>query len=325
MALAPEGWHVSTDDDWEKLARYLGGNLNTASKIKSSKGWAKNGNGANATAFSALPGGTCSLELFSFEGNYGYWWTTTEFDSYSAWDRFLGFNNNNIGRSVGWKQFGNSVRCVKDNEKDRSSELQEGTINNEKKAGTKEKFDEVTIVDQIWMSENLDVNHFANGDTIPEAKSNAEWEEAGKLKEPAWCYYNNDSTKANKYGKIYNWYAITDKRGLAPSGWHVPTQADWNKLISNVGGKSFAGERIKFKSDQKSEDSNKPDFKGMLAGFRTSDGRFLNEDIGAYWWSSTESLPMNAWCYRVMSFSTVLESDWQGGKQMGFSVRCIKD
>ena len=203
--------------------------------------------------------------------------------------------------------------------------MQQETTKNEKKVIADEKIDEVTIIDQVWMAENLNVSTFENGDTIPEAMTNAEWENAGKLKEPAWCYYNNDSANANKYGKIYNWYAITDKRGLGPHGWHVPTQADWNKLISNLGGKAVAGEKIKSAEDKKSDDLNKTNFKGRLGGFRTSDGRFLNEGIGAYWWSSSESLPMNAWLYRVMSFSSVLESDWQGGKQTGFSVRCIKD
>jgi uncharacterized protein (TIGR02145 family) len=227
---------------------------------------------------------------------------------------------------VGWKQFGSSVRCVKDREdQGKSSESQQELIKNEKKfIAEQKKFDVVTILDQVWMAENLNVSTFRNGDTIHQAKTNVEWENAGKLKQPAWCYYNNDSANGSKYGKIYNWYAIIDKRGLAPEGWRIPTQADWNKLTSNLGGKAFAGDKIKFTEDKKNN-MNSTGFKGLLSGFRTADGRFINEGIGGYWWSATESLPMNAWCYRIMSFSTALESDWQGGKQMGFSVRCIKD
>jgi hypothetical protein len=80
----------------------------------------------------------------------------------------------------------------------------------------------VTIGTQVWMKENLNVSTFRNGEPIPEAKTAEEWKAAGAAKQPAWCYYDNDPKNGAKYGKLYNWYAVNDPRGLVPVGWHVP-------------------------------------------------------------------------------------------------------
>lgn len=90
---------------------------------------------------------------------------------------------------------------------------------------------EVKIGNQIWMKMNLNVDKFRNGDPIPQAKNDDEWLEADSLKRPAWCYMNYDSENGKIYGKCYNWYAVYDKRGLAPTGWHIPTKEEWVKLI----------------------------------------------------------------------------------------------
>ena len=99
----------------------------------------------------------------------------------------------------------------------------------------------VTIGTQVWMTENLDVAEFRNGDPIPEAKSNDEWFRAGREGKPAWCYYNNNSENGFKYGKLYNWYAVNDTRGLAPDGWRIPTDKDWVILAKYLRGYSWAG------------------------------------------------------------------------------------
>ena len=104
----------------------------------------------------------------------------------------------------------------------------------------------VTIGAQVWMTKNLDVATFRNGDPIPQAKTNEEWEKAGENKQPAWCYYDNDPANAAKYGKLYNWYAVIDSRGLAPVGYHIPTDAEWTKLEDFLG--SDAGTKMKSKS-----------------------------------------------------------------------------
>ena len=93
----------------------------------------------------------------------------------------------------------------------------------------------VQIGSQTWMAENLDVDRFKNGDIIPEAKSEQQWKFACENYQPAWCYYNNDLKNANNYGKLYNFWAVIDARGIAPNGWKVPSDDDFNTLKSSVG------------------------------------------------------------------------------------------
>jgi uncharacterized protein (TIGR02145 family) len=101
----------------------------------------------------------------------------------------------------------------------------------------------VTIGTQVWMTKNLDVTKFRNGDPIPEANTVEEWVKAGENKQPAWCYYENNPANGTKYGKLYNWYAVNDPRGLAPVGYHVPSDAEWTRLKDFLG--SDAGKKIK--------------------------------------------------------------------------------
>ena len=323
--LAPEGWHIPTDAEWAALTTFLGGKIESSAKIKSTRGWSQGGNGSNESGFNALPGGTRSInEAFSFVGDYGYWWTSSSFDGYSAWNRFLAYNNNYIGRSTGWKQFGNSVRCVKDENETgvsnstqsqkQDSSVSPAFVNDMANVAETIKIPSMKIGEQVWMTQNLDVSKFQNGDSIPEAKTDADWEKAARLKQPAWCYYNNDTALKKNYGRLYNWYAISDKRGLAPVGWHLPAAADWTKLASSLGGETSAGEVIKSNG-----------FGSFLSGFRDIDGAFRNDGLVGYWWGLTESSPGSAWCYSINYFSSAFNSDNSAAKQKGFSVRCIKD
>ena len=321
--LAPQGWHIPTDAEWATLTTFLGGKIESSAKIKSAKGWSQGGNGTNESGFNALPGGTRSInEAFSFVGDYGYWWTSSSFDGSSAWNRFLAYNNNYIGRSTGWKQFGNSVRCIKDVDDTSvasANQKVDSSVNpafaNETIAATESsKIPSMKIGDQVWMTQNLDVSKFQNGDSIHQAKSDADWIKAAKLKQPAWCYYNNDSSSGQKNGKLYNWYATHDPRGLAPAGWHIPRETEWTHLATELGGERTAGEIIKSNG-----------FGAFLPGFRDIDGTFHNDGLVGYWWGATESSPANAWCYSITYFSSAFNSDNSADKQKGFSVRCVKD
>ena len=91
----------------------------------------------------------------------------------------------------------------------------------------------------------LNVDKFRNGVIIPQAKNQAEWKLAGDTKKPAWCYYNYDPSNEKKYGKLYNWYAVMDSRGLAPKGWHIPSKTEWEQLMTYLGGLDLAGTKIK--------------------------------------------------------------------------------
>jgi len=105
----------------------------------------------------------------------------------------------------------------------------------------------VTIGKQVWMLENLNVASFKNGVAIPEVQDKDAWDNAGDNKQPAWCYYDNDPKNGEKYGKLYNWYAVVDDNGLCPQGWHVPSDAEWDTLVTYLGGKDVAGAKMKAK------------------------------------------------------------------------------
>ena len=111
---------------------------------------------------------------------------------------------------------------------------------------TVEAYKEVKIGMQIWMTENLDVSTFSNGDTLFNAKTKKDWFYCNKNKIPAWCYYKNASQN-NKYGKLYNWYAVVDQRKLAPKGWHIPSIEEWQTLNKHLGG-SRSGSSLKLKA-----------------------------------------------------------------------------
>ena len=188
----------------------------------------------------------------------------------------------------------------------------------------------VTIGTQVWMTKNLDVSTFRNGDPIPEAKSNEEWKKAGENKQPAWCYYNNDPANGAKYGKLYNWYAVNDSRGLAPSGYHIPSDAEWTKLTDFLGGESVAGKKMKytdFWADNDGESgngTNESGFSGLPGGLRNFNGAFYSIGEYGYWWSSTEGVSGSA-CSRYLSYATGSVYRYYGSKNYGFSVRCLRD
>jgi uncharacterized protein (TIGR02145 family) len=112
-------------------------------------------------------------------------------------------------------------------------------------SGSCQPFNQVKIGRHVWMAENLNVDKFRNGDPIPQAKTLEEWDSAREKKQPAWCYYNNEPANGMKYGKLYNWYAVNDERGLAPEGWHIPSDAEWTILTNFLGGEKVAGKKLK--------------------------------------------------------------------------------
>ncbi len=114
----------------------------------------------------------------------------------------------------------------------------------------------VKIGDQKWMSKNLNVSTFRNGDQILEAKSDSEWKIAGEKKIPSFCYLDFNEANGEKYGKLYNWYAVNDSRGLAPSGFHIPTVDEWIELGEKLDGLDRAGKKLKSISGWKTRKKN---------------------------------------------------------------------
>jgi len=188
----------------------------------------------------------------------------------------------------------------------------------------------VTIGNQVWMTKNLNVDKFRNGDPILVVKTDEEWLKAGENKQPAWCYYNNDPANGEKYGKLYNWYAVNDPRGLAPIGYHIPSDDEWTTLVGFLGRDGKAGNEMKSKNGWSSEGNgtNSSGFSGLPGGSRSSydgNGRFESVGESGNWWSSTESRPtINAWKTGLYSGSVGVGSS-SVNQEEGNSVRCIKD
>lgn len=194
------------------------------------------------------------------------------------------------------------------------------------------KYTSVKIGTQKWMTKNLVVSHYRNGDKIPQVKSNADW---AALTTGAWCWYNNDSATGAVYGKLYNWYAVNDPRGLAPTGWHIPTDAEWDTLSLRLGDDSLAGGKLKdtgtieagtglWVAPNKGA-TNKSGFTALPSGYRDQYGNFANIGYFGYWWSSTQTNSFNLAYFRNLYHGDRYFYRYFQYKQIGYSVRCIKD
>jgi uncharacterized protein (TIGR02145 family) len=186
---------------------------------------------------------------------------------------------------------------------------------------------EVAIGKQVWMTQNLNVVKFRNGDPIPEAKTAAEWETAGNNGQPAWCFYENKPANGVKYGKLYNWYAVYDPRGLAPSGFHVPSDDEWTTLINYLGGEKIAGKKMKSKSNwfDSGNGSNSSGFLGLPGGSRNTQNKFIGIGFyGSYWCSNEVDDANRAWSLGLSHDSDGTMLDYRSLED-GLSVRCLRD
>lgn len=178
----------------------------------------------------------------------------------------------------------------------------------------------VKIGNQIWMLENLNVTRYRDGTPIAEVSNQATWD---NLSTGAWCNYSNDPSFASIYGKLYNYYAVADSRGLCPSGWHVPTDAEYttltNFLANNTGGKmKSAG----FATPNTGA-TNSSGYTALPGGWRQT-GSFSSESNSGMWWTSTEANSTTAYARELhSSFSDCYQTT--KNKKWGASVRCIKD
>jgi uncharacterized protein (TIGR02145 family) len=189
----------------------------------------------------------------------------------------------------------------------------------------------VKIAKQIWMRENLNVSNFKNGDKIPEIKSDEEWLKCHHEKKPAWCYYNNDPEMGEKYGKLYNWYAVNDSRGIAPKGWHIPSATEFNTLFLSVGEKAEAKLKpLGAGHGRYNEGTNESGFTWLSGGLRHctyEQGVHYAKDLIFYFlgtageiWSSTE---ITDDCARTYCFLSAGEGFAIKGR--GHYIRCIWD
>jgi len=370
--LAPLGCHVPHDSEWKELVNFLGGHyekeeseIEPANKIKSKNGWGvfksgggtdleycsrcsgmgkepdengryitcsacngkglvnvnyaaenKSGNGDNNSGFSGLPGGFRGQDgKFGGVAESSNWWSSSENYTLGSWFCVIDIKKG-IRKTYAYKESGISVRCII------GEDLVQEIIPNE-----------VIIGNQTWMTHNLNVEKFRNGDPIPQAKTAEEWKKAGNNKQPAWCYYENDKENGFKYGKLYNWYAVNDSRGLAPIGWRIPSDSEWIQLANFV---NYDVSKLKSKSGWFGFGNNGNDetgFSALPAGFREDyfgeEIKFSEQSSQSCWWSSSlykrnADFAMSNIFYKPSNEDNFKIWHKKNPKLEGLSVRCIK-
>lgn len=196
------------------------------------------------------------------------------------------------------------------------------------------------IGEQEWMTSNLKVTHYNNGEPIPTDYSNAQW---SNLSTGAYCIYDNDPVNADIYGALYNWYAVNDPRGIAPEGWHVATDEEIMELEMFLGmSESEAndfdyrgtneGSKLAGRSDlwadgllESNPEFGTSGFNFLPGGYRYyTDGAYSYKILNGYLWTSTENAVNHAW-YRLMDSNYSEIARFGRTQQCGFSVRCVRD
>ena len=185
----------------------------------------------------------------------------------------------------------------------------------------------VTIGTQVWMAENLKVTHYRNGDPIAKVTDDTEW---STLTTGAYGNYNHDDGNADIYGSLYNWYAVNDSRSIAPDGWHVPSDAEWQTLVGYLGGYAVAGGKMKETgtthwNSPNTGATNESGFSAIPGGYRDGHEGYCS-DIGSHadFWSVTEYDSNCAW-YRALSYDCPDVGNNYDNKRSGFSVRLVRE
>jgi uncharacterized protein (TIGR02145 family) len=184
----------------------------------------------------------------------------------------------------------------------------------------------VKIGNQWWMAENLKVTHYRNGDLIENITEASKW---STVDYGACCIYDNEEVNRETYGVLYNWYAVADKRDIAPEGWHVPTEAELDTLIEYLGGCTVAGGKMKLEGTEYWNPpnvgaTNETGFTGLPGGYRSHLGDFFEIGNFGEFWSSTEYNSDQAIAQGLHNASAAI---YHGriDKRFGMNVRCVKD
>lgn len=184
------------------------------------------------------------------------------------------------------------------------------------------KYKTVKIGSQIWMTENLRVTKFSNGDNIPNVSNNKDWE---NIKSPGWSYQNNNQLNDAIHGKLYNWYVANDSRNCCPQGWRVPDENDFGLLANFLGGETIAGGKLKQTGNltwfpPNTGATNETGFNGLPSAYRYEFGRFDDLGYGGGFWIKNSIVK---W-YVLKYDNTKFEMTDFGTKNSGISIRCIK-
>ena len=182
----------------------------------------------------------------------------------------------------------------------------------------------VQIGDQCWLRENLRTSTYRNGDAIPVIEEDSLWlsTSAG-----AFAYYTNDPDQDTLEGMLYNHFALSDNRGLCPTGWHVPSDAEWTTLQEYISRGDKEGGALKDTLEwdfPNAGAANLMGFRARAAGFRAATGGFGGQGIHGFWWSTSPAEPGKAWSRQLNYASTSMFRN-ANFLLFGMSVRCLKD
>ena len=371
--VCPTGWHVPTSAEWKSFVMATGDTVDGVNffgvgiesstagiEMKDPLYWASD-DASNAAGFSGRPGGRRDEEGSFWEQNQkGFWWCSDgdPVDAYTLGARKLVEGSDSLYRFDANKGWGMNIRCREDDEITTGAVLLPGntTCENEYisvtgcEGQTSINYDGrvynlVEIGGQCWFAENLATDQYRNGDAIPTGLTNSAWQSASN---GAYAIYNNDANNDFIYGKLYNFYAVSDPRGLCPVGWHVPTDCEWMYLegslgmsvleqdsiagrgaASNVGGQMKStgtiqeGTGLWYSPNEGA--TNSSGFSALPGGVRNVvSGGY--DDVGSYgyWWSSTQFDSNYAWLRSPYYLYTYVNRYYEN-THYGFSVRCLRD
>jgi uncharacterized protein (TIGR02145 family) len=309
----PNGWHLPSNAEWLVLKDYLTNNGFPGIEgdaIRATHDW-MGYEGTDNFGFTALRSGyrDCTSGNINSNDISEYWWTSRGYTN-GAYNFFVKNIGHELFSSGLSKSYGLSVRCVKNNDCGTVSDY-DGNV-----------YQTITIGDQCWMKENLKSLHDAIGNSITR-----------------YCY-NNEIDSCAIYGGLYSWNTLMNGeesvetnpsgvQGICPNGWHVPSVAEWTELSEYLGGNSVAGGKLKeigtlhWKSPN-SEATNESEFTAFAGGYRSTTNTFASYGYNGNWWSSTENNATSSWWKRISYGAGTLSTN-QSGKELGISVRCIKD
>lgn len=184
----------------------------------------------------------------------------------------------------------------------------------------------IRIGDQWWMAENLKVTHFSNGDPLDHITDGGIWI---TLYTGAYCSYDNNDAYVDLYGRLYNAFAAQDERNIAPAGWHVPTNEEWQILVDYLGGEAVAGGKMKEPGTThwftpNAGATNESGFSALPGGYCYTNQSYGGLGIGANWWSSTTYGSFGGWAWSIENLYTII-SYYHYNPRWGYSIRCVKD
>ncbi len=221
------------------------------------------------------------------------------------------------------------ITCSENPTESNNNEVETGTIRDVEG----HVYKVVKIGKQWWMAENLRATQYRNRDWIINVTGSNSWSENHST--GAYCNYDNDYNNAATYGMLYNWYTVVDGRNIAPPGWHVPTDEDWQKLENYLGKNTIAGGKMKSTGTVQAGDglweepnngaTNESGFTALPGGYRSWNGEFGGLGYSSYFWSSTETSSGTAYSRYMFNDSSNVHNYDSSVKQAGFSIRCVKD